>query len=191
MVSHGVQVLYVTDLALSTQFYWSIGFRSVFVDDIISVMRMKNIYIELWNNEKCSAELPPQPHARSRAHKALHIEIGESADLLTIYNIFNQHNIAIEKTCWDASSPFGEYFSLKDPDGNSIAFCSARTWSNQANYEAGCRELVAQNMSTTDIIKASLAEEKEAQSTEDNSLEIDDLDDFDNLDTKNIKNQPD
>ncbi|PKG84390.1 hypothetical protein CXF85_08700 [Colwellia sp. 75C3] len=159
MVSYGAHVLYVEDLKLSTQFYWSIGFRDVFCDDMISVMRMKHIHIELWNNQKCNTLLPKNPIDKmNHNHKALHIEIGKLVDLHTIHNIFCLHNIPIEKTQWDFGSPFGAYILLKDPDGNRITFCTERTWSNQSGYEKGCRQFAEEKKSVLGVIKSTLDE---------------------------------
>lgn len=159
VVSHGVQLLYVDDLQQSIQFYSSIGFRTVFRDSIICVLRMKHIYIERWNNRSCQVALPDASPLRESAHRSLHIEIPGEDDLKGLHALLDRAGTEIEYSCWDSASPFGVHFCLRDPDHNSVAFCSGRNWSNQSLYERECQQLVEDKLSSMDFIQQSLREE--------------------------------
>lgn len=159
VVSHGVQLLYVDDFQRSIQFYSSIGFCTIFHDDILCVLRMKHVYIELWNNRRCKVALPDASPLRDSAHRSLHIEIPDEDDLRGLHTLFCKAGVEIEYSSWDSASPFGVHFCLRDPDGNSVAFCSARNWSNQSLYERECRQLAEDKLSAADFIQQSLKEQ--------------------------------
>ena len=129
LVSHASIRLFAMDLDKSVAFYKSIGFEQYSsVAGWASYLRMGSIHIDLWKNEQ-GIKLTELQDETGHCYKnsaliissptldtlnALHAEF-VSAGVET-----NDRNIAND------SHPFGENFTVDDPDGHQIVFRTLR-----------------------------------------------------------------
>ena len=135
-ISHAAHVLYVDHYEEAQEFYKKLGFINMFRDDLLCVMRLKLICVELWNNQLCELEVHTPETSRERSHHALLINV---RDIPALHDLHTQiQNTGLEtnsKEINNDSSPFGENFTVEDPDKNKIIFRTSRMLSNPIAME--------------------------------------------------------
>ncbi|PCK08214.1 MAG: hypothetical protein COA42_10445 [Alteromonadaceae bacterium] len=138
MISHSSYVLFVDDLKSSRDFYHQLGFRLIHVDTMMYVVRLKHVYIELWDNAQCKLNRPKYESEMEKAHRSIHIEVRTEERLKNLHAIYLEDNITVVSHCWDGENPIGKHFKIHDPDGNPLYFCSGRGWSDESEYQSVC-----------------------------------------------------
>ena len=129
LISHASVRLFVSDLENSVTFYESIGFvRYNIVAGWASYLRMGNIHIDLWKNEHDLTLTELQDETGRRYPNPVLIISSPTLDTLnTLHAELGRAGIeSNDRYIENDSHPFGENFTVTDPDGNLIVFRTLR-----------------------------------------------------------------
>ena len=174
-ISHAAHVLYVDHYEEAQEFYKKLGFINMFRDDLLCVMRLKLICVELWNNQLCKLEVHIPDQTRKRFHHALLINVRNIPALHDLHTRIASTGIETNsKEIDNDSSPFGENFTVEDPDKNKIIFRTSRMLSNPVSMEEHYCELL---MNHPKIFERDTARTFDSLFDEDGELDLGDWDD--------------
>ena len=129
LVSHASVRLFVMDLDTSVAFYKSLGFEQYnLVVGWASYLRIGIIHIDLWKNEQ-GIKLPMLQDETGRCYTnpALIISSPTLDTLKNLHTAFVKAGVKADDRYIDNDShPFGENFTVIDPDGHEIVFRTLR-----------------------------------------------------------------
>lgn len=174
-ISYAAQVLYVDHYEEAQEFYKKIGFVIMFSDDMLCVMRLKLICIELWNNQLCQLETYTPATSRERSNRALLINVRNIPALHDLNSKIVGAGINTNaKEINNDSSPFGENFTVEDPDKNKIIFRTSRMLSNPVPVEEYYCDLL---LNQPKIFEQATPKVSDFSWDEGDELDLSDLDD--------------
>jgi len=132
-VHHSSKRIFVKDMDKSLDFYSRIGFvRRYLVLNFAHYLSLGNINLELWHNQN-NITVPPlhDDNGREYIDPILFINVKDIASLQIVYEKIKDEGIEVDARELDNdSSPYGENFSLDDPDGYRIVFRALKNVSN-------------------------------------------------------------
>ncbi|MCK5335474.1 MAG: hypothetical protein KAQ67_04895 [Gammaproteobacteria bacterium] len=159
-ICQGSHFLYSAHFEDSIAFYKQLGFIQIHKEDkYICILRMKHIYIELWDNDNRFPTTASSDIKQDCLNSSLIIYLNSHQNLLSFHqHVLNQNIAANEKALHDDSHPLGYNFFVTDPDNNRVTFATGPVWSYPFYYENQCKERLEE------LIQKSKTEEKETPS---------------------------
>jgi len=134
-VYHSSKRIFVNDMDKSLDFYNRIGFvRRYLVLDFAHYLSLGNINLELWHNQN-NITVPKMhdDNGRDYVDPILFINIKDKSSLQIVHDEIKSNGIKVDaKEIDNDSSPYGENFTVDDPDGYRTVF---RTLKNVGNIQ--------------------------------------------------------
>ena len=155
-VCQGSHFIYSGHFEQSITFYKEIGFTQIHKENkFICVLRMKNIYIEIWDNDNRFPTTETLALKRDCLNSSLIVYI-QNLEALSIIlrHVKNQGISTDEDGMRDLGHPLGHNFYITDPDKNRVTFATGPVWSHPAYYEHQCE------LRKTQLLEKQIEDEK-------------------------------